>query len=126
MQEINITVPWEYKLEKTFTTAWLKELTKKWYTTDKISDWSIWAKKVDCYIFTDQASYICEVKIIKNDIFKISQLRDNQKSFLKRNLNLNWKPIVCVYSISHNKYKIIPYEFIVDKSHNDRIKLQFD
>ncbi len=125
MQEIKIPVPGEYTLEKKFTTSWFKELNKKWFPTDKISDGSIWTKKVDGYIFTKKASYVCEVKVIKKDIFKISQLRDNQYSFLKRNLETNWVPIVCVYSIFHNDYKIIPFEFIEKKDRNDRIQLQF-
>lgn len=126
MQELQVKIKWLHRLEKQFTKEWLDLLENKWYPVDKVSDWSIWTKKVDCYIFTDVSSYICEIKVIASDIFKISKLRDNQYSFLKRNLKLNWKPIVTVYSKKYNDYKIIPFEFIVSKDRNDRIKLQFN
>jgi len=123
---------WPYKLESSFTTAWLKTLRNKGFYVDKISDGSIWTKKVDCYIATDKSFYICEIKVINKDVFPLSRLRPNQLKGL-RLANVLWKKfwlkelaIVVVYSKELNKYKIIPFDVIKDVDVNDSIKLNFE
>lgn len=116
-----------FKLEKDFTSVWGKALKKEWFYFDKISDWSIGFKKIDCYIWTNKKFYVCEVKMIANDIFKISSLRDNQYSSLKTNLML-WgtaESIVVVYSKKLDKYSIIPFSVIYLLNRQDSIKLTF-
>lgn len=126
IKELKVELEKKHTLEKNFTTEWLNKLDKQWFSYDKISDWSIWTKKVDCYIFWKKVTYICEVKMITNDIFKISQLSDNQYAFLKRNIDSQAIPIVCIYSKKLNKYKIILFEKIVNFPRNDRLKLTFE
>ena len=126
MKELQIPIKWKFRLEKDFTTAWLKSLKDKWFYTDKISDWSIWNKKIDCYIATDKKLYICEVKVINKDIFPIKRLRSNQKKALRLINNLlPWCALICIYSISFNKYKIFSFDKIKDVSNEDSVKLEF-
>mgnify|MGYP002333458724 CR=1 FL=1 len=126
MKELKVDILGGHKLEKDFTTDWLRSLEKKDFTTDKISDWSIWYKKIDCYIWTNKWYYVCEIKVIKKDVFKISQLRANQISFLRKTLKTVWKPIVTVYSIEYDNYVIIPFEYIKDMKKEDSITLKFN
>lgn len=116
-----------FKLEKKFTTEWGKKLKEQGFYFDKISDGSIWMKKVDCYIGTNVNFYVCEIKMVDNKIFKISQLRDNQYTALKNAWKLKaWKSIVVVYSKKVDKYKIIPFSVIEPLPRNSSIQLDFD
>ena len=133
MKELQTQIKaWPFKLESGFTTAWLKTLRDKGFYVDKISDGSIGTKKVDCYIATNKAFYICEIKIIDKDIFPLSRLRPNQLKGLRLANDLwkkNWikdVSIVVVYSKTLNKYKIIPFDVIKNVDVNDSIKLNFD
>lgn len=127
MQELNTTMKgWPYKLESSFTTAWLKTLKDKWFYVDKISDGSIWTKKVDCYIRTKKDTYCCEIKIIDNDIFPISRLRPNQRKGLRLWMELWWAAIVCVYSKNLNKYKIFNFDKIKNIDVEGSVKLKFN
>lgn len=127
MQEIQTIVTWKHRLEKEFTTAWLKTLRVKWYYCDKISDWSIWNKLVDCYILTTQWFYVCEIKVIDKDTFPLNRLRPNQWAALRKADDLIiWTAIVVVYSKYHNKYKIIPFKKIKDLDKNSSVKLIFN
>lgn len=127
MQEIQTIVPWKHRLEKDFTIAWLKTLKVKGYYCDKISDWSVGNKLIDCYIVSTERFYVCEVKIINKDTFSLSKLRPNQWSALRRADNLIiWTSIVVVYSKLYNKYKIIPFSKIKDLNKNDLVKINFD
>ncbi len=127
MKELNtIMKGWPYKLESSFTTAWLKTLKDKWFYVDKISDGSIGTKKVDCYIRTTEDTYCCEIKIIDNDIFPISRLRPNQRKGLRLWMELNGSAIVCVYSKNLNKYKIFNFDKIKDVDVEWSVKLKFN
>jgi len=127
MKELLIEIKWKFILESSFTSHWLSRLRSKWFYCDKISDGSIWNKKVDCYIITNKWFYACEIKIITNDIFPLSRLRSNQwASLRKADENLPWCAIVCVYSKNINKYKIIPFSIIDSINKNDSIKLDFN
>lgn len=130
MEELKIGIKWPYKLEKEFTTAFLKELKKKWYFIYKISDAWIWIKPFDCIIVSDKAWYYIEIKLIDNDIFYINRLRDNQYTALKHiytldNNKLLLIPLVIVYSKKQNKYSIIPFNKIIWMDRNNRIRLTF-
>ena len=114
------------RLESGFTTRWLKSLKDKGFYVDKISDWSIWTKVVDCYIRTNISSYCCEIKVIDKDIFQVSRLRPNQRKGLRTWTNLWWKAIVCVYSKVFNQYKIIPFEVLADLDTDSSVKLKFN
>lgn len=117
---------WPFNLESGFTTKWLKTLKDKGFYVDKISDGSIWTKKVDVYIRTNKSSYCCEIKVIDNDIFQMSRLRPNQRNWLRLWMDLWWEAIVVVYSKKQNKYKIIPFSVIKDLNVDQSIKLKFD
>lgn len=125
MKELILPIKWKHTTEAKFTTAWLKELRVKWYYCDKISDWSIWAKKVDCYIRTKIDTYCCEIKVIEVNTFNLSRLRPNQWASLRKWYELWWTAILCVYSKKHNKYKIFNFEKIKDLSSNDNVSLIF-
>ncbi len=126
MQELNLPIKWPYKLESSFTTAWGKMIKDKWWYFDKISDWSIWAKKIDCYIITNKWSYICEIKVIDKDIFHIKRLRPNQLKALRLTNKLWWNAILCVYSKSLNKYKLFSFNKIKNLTTDESVKLIFD
>lgn len=127
MKELQTNIKWwPYKLESSFSTAWLKTLKDKGYYVDKISDWSIWTKVVDCYIRTSESSYCCEIKVIQKDIFQVSRLRPNQRKGLRLWMSLWGKAIVCVYSKELNKYKLIPFDVISDLDTDSSVKLKFD
>lgn len=117
---------WPFNLESGFTTKWLKTLKDKGFYVDKISDGSIWTKKVDVYIRTNKSSYCCEIKVIDNDIFQMSRLRPNQRNWLRLWMDLWWEAIVVVYSKKQNKYKIIPFSVIKDLNVDQSIKLKFN
>ena len=125
MKELLVRLNGNYTLEKQFTTAYLKLLKEKWFYTDKISDWSVWSKKVDCYIRTNEDTYCCEIKVINNNIFPVKKLRANQYTALKKWHDLWWQAIVIVYSKTYKQYKIIPFSKILEIWKNDAIKLLF-
>lgn len=115
-----------FTLEKRFTTEWGKKLKLQWYYFDKISDASLGMKKVDCYIWTNVNFYTCEIKMIDNKIFRISQLRDNQYAALKTAMKLKaWKSIVVVYSKKLDKYTIIPFSVIEPLPRDSAMELTF-
>ena len=125
MKELLVRLNSKHTLEKKFTTAWLKELKDKGFYTDKISDWSVWTKKVDCYIKTDMDTYCCEIKVIWTNIFPVNRLRPNQYTALRKWHDLWWSAIVVVYSKKFYQYKIIPFSKILEVWRNDAIKLLF-
>ena len=125
MKELLVRLNGNYTLEKQFTTAYLKLLKEKWFYVDKISDWSVWSKKVDCYIRTSDETYCCEIKVINKNIFPVKKLRANQYTALKKWHDLWWQAIVIVYSKTYKQYKIIPFSKILEIWKNDAIKLLF-
>lgn len=126
MKELYITMKDKpFLLESSFTSYWLKHLNKLGYYTDKISDWSIWYKRVDCYIATDKNSYLCEIKVINKNIFPLRRLSSNQWSALKCWNKLRTWAIVVVYSKTLNKYAIIPFNKIKDLDRDSSIELTF-
>lgn len=128
MKELKVKISWwPYRLESWFTSAWLKVLRAKWYYCDKISDSWIGMKKVDTYIVTDKQFYVCEIKVIDKDIFHISRLRSNQYASLRLADTLSpGSAIVCVYSKTQNKYKIIPFDVILKVERDESIRLTFN
>ena len=125
MQEIQTIVPWSFTKEKDFTTAWLKTLKGKWHFVYKLTDASMWKKPYDAIIRSQISTYHTELKIVEWNIFKISDLRNNQYSSLRNISELWWNAIVVVYSVKFNDYKIIDFNKILKCSINDSIKLVF-
>ncbi len=125
MKELNIKTRGPFLLEKSFTTHWLKLLKEEWFYTDKISDGSIWTKKVDCYIRTPKWDYCCEIKMIEANMFPLTRIRPNQWKALRVYEENKWTSIVVVYSKKHNKYKIIPFPMIADLDKSWSVKLNF-
>ena len=127
MNELQIKLNgWPYKLESSFTSAWLKILKEKWYYVDKVSDGSIWVKRIDCYIRTNKTTYCCEIKVVNKDIFPLDHLRPNQFKALRLWESLGWTAIVVVYSKELNDYKIIPFDVIKYIDKKDSVKLDFN
>lgn len=111
MQELkDIKMPKKaFKLEKDFTTYWLRELSKKWFWSKKWSDWSWDMKPYDCNIATSDWDYYCEIKIIKDEDFSMNQIRPNQTKAME-DLTALWKnAIIVIYSIEHNNYNVYKY-----------------
>ena len=114
MEELKIKIKAKFTKESEFTTFWLKELKELWFACDKISDWSIWTKKIDCYITSDKAMYVCEVKIIEWKTFNLWRIRDNQRAYLSQVNKLWWKAIMCVASKKLQEYVIFSFDRIKD------------
>jgi len=111
MIELQTKVKGNYKLESTFTTAWLKTLKsqspKVW--SKKLTDWSVGLKPFDCMIASHLDFYACEVKIIDNEVFKYNQFEDHQHTALKRLYELWRSAIVTIWSVKQKQYIIIPF-----------------
>lgn len=129
----NIKIKWPFKLEKDFTSAFLKEFNKTWWSF-KISDLLRTLKPFDFFWVNKNWVYFCEVKVIEKDIFELSQLRNNQFTSLfriseiieKYNLQ-NINSIILIYSKEFNDYQIISFDSIIKLYNNNwkKIKLQF-
>ena len=93
MQELEVKLQESHNSESEFTREWLSLLEKKGYRSTKITDWSIWLKPFDWIIESDQDSYFFEAKKILWNIFKNSQMRQNQITSFLRITKLRNKPI---------------------------------
>ena len=111
MQELEVQLQESHNSEAEFTREWLSLLEKKGYRSTKITDWSIWLKPFDWIIESDQDSYFFEAKRILWNIFKNSQMRQNQiTSFLRiTKLRKNRKCIVVIFKKWTKDYIIIPF-----------------
>lgn len=130
--------------EALFTTNWLKSLKQKWFWCHKISDWWIWLKPFDWIIQTNINNYFFEAKRIEKDIFKLNQIRENQRaSFhkisnienkceiysLKENEIENLKNKSCLFIIFQKdteNYIIIPFVELALLWYNSKIKIDFE
>ena len=129
---IKFKIPWKFKLEKDFTSAYLKEFRKNWWC-HKISDAWIWIKPFDFFWINWLWVFFAEVKIIDNEIFSFNQLRVNQFTSLKKIYWLKLKysflsfifPIVIIYSKEKNDYILIWIELILEEMEkwNDKINI---
>ena len=125
MENLKVKINGPYLLESSFTASWLNSLREQGYYVDKISDASIWVKKVDCYIRDQLQTYCCEIKVVDKDIFQLDRLRPNQYKALRLWDSLGWEAIVVVYSKAFNDYKIIPFRLIKNLDKWDNVKLDF-
>lgn len=135
--QVYLPVKWAFTLESKFTSAYLKEF--QW---EKCKDW--WAFKIPDLIRTIKPfdwfwvnkwwAYFCEVKMMEWNVFKFSDLRNNQYTALKRISILtdkfwleNIHAIVMIYSKRFKKYKIIKFSEIIEAEENwkDQIKFLF-
>jgi len=128
MLELQTKVKGNYKLETTFTSAWLRTLKQQspsvW--SKKLSDQSGDFKPFDCVIASHLDFYACEVKIIDNEVFKYNQLRDNQHTALKRLHKLWRSAIVTIWSINKKDYIIIPFYKLLALWWNTSIIIDFN
>lgn len=130
--------------EALFTSDWLKKLKLKGFWAHKISDWWIWLKPFDWIIQTNINNYFFEAKRIEKDIFKLNQIRENQRaSFhkisnienkceiysLKQEDILNLKNKSCllvIFQKDTENYIIIPFVELALLWYNSKIKIDFD
>lgn len=125
MKELIVHVTWPFNLESSFTSKFRSELEAKWFYVDKISDGSIGTKKCDCYIKTYNRTYLCEIKVIPDNIFHFSRLRPNQVKALRLWDKLWGESIVVVYSKKRDAYKIIPFHKIQHLSRDHAVEIDF-
>ena len=106
-----------FKLESKFTTYYLKKEFEKWkWWAFKIPDLIRTIKPFDFFWVNEKWVFFCEVKMIDWDIFKFSDLRNNQYTALKRIYLLVEK-----YNIKNVFTKVLIYS----KKYNDYINLDF-
>jgi len=122
MKNLQIKVPWKYKLESKFTSAYQKAWKDLWNWSFKISDWDRSQKPTDTILANKNWIYIAEFKTIKNDILKISQFEPSQMSAWRKVSWLCWKAIAIIYSIKLNKYKILDFKYIIEKK--DKLEME--
>ena len=122
-----------FKLEKDFTSYFLKQFESEWWWSFKISDIIRTIKPFDWFWLNKDWVFFCEVKIIDNDIFDIFQLRNNQFTALKRiskiieKYNLkNIHSVVLIYSTWLDKYKMINFSEILQSHENGINKIKID
>ena len=126
MKELEVDLKWPFRLEKEFTTAWLRALKNRWYFAHKLSDGSISSKPYDCIIRTKEATYHTEIKVIDKQNFYLKQLRPNQRQALRKITKLWWIWLIVVYSKFYNKHKLFTFDKIKDIKPWDYVKLLFD
>ena len=110
-----------FLLESKFTTAYLKEFKDDWWWCHKISDLAGNMKPFDWFGVNKWWLIFCDAKVIENDMFKISSLRNNQLTALERIHLVSEKywfshlvfPVVQVYSKNFNDYKFIHIKEII-------------
>jgi hypothetical protein len=117
---LEFKLKWNYKTEKAFTTDFLKEFKKKWWAY-KISDLARTIKPFDWFWVCEKWVIFCETKIIEDNIFKFSQIRNNQYTALlriskqKEKYNLkNIYSVIQIYSKRHDDYIFIDFAKIKD------------
>lgn len=122
----------QFKLEKDFTTAFLKEFKDQWWWAYKISDLRRTIKPFDCIMINWEWVFFCEIKTIEHNIFKFNQLRNNQFTRLTRISNIvdkynlpNIHPIVIVYSLKFHTYKVIDFKDILKAIEKGKEELSF-
>ena len=122
-----------FKLEKDFTSHFLKQFESEWWWSFKIPDIIRTIKPFDWFWVNKDWTFFCEVKIIDNDIFDIFQLRNNQFTALKRiskiieKYNLkNIHSVVLIYSTWLDKYKMIDFSEILQSHENGINKIKID
>lgn len=125
MKELIVTVKWPFNLESSFTSKFRSELEAKGFYVDKISDGSIGTKKCDCYIKTYNKTYLCEIKVIPNDILHFSRLRPNQIKALRLWDKLWGMSIVVVYSKKQDKHKVLRFQDMSHLKRDDAVKVDF-
>ena len=126
MNFLNLTLSkTKHKTEAQFTTAYLKEFKKNWWSY-KISDSGAMvnknAKPFDWFGLCEHWVVFCEVKKIQWIEFNLGDIRASQRFSLRAITNLSKKykldkfihPTIMIYSINENKYKIIRYDKIIE------------
>ncbi len=123
---------WNIRLEKDFTTAFLKEFKAQWWWSYKISDLARTIKPFDWFGVNSQGVFFCEAKMIDLNVFNFSQIRDNQFTALKRIQELSDKynmqnihPIVLVYSVKFKNYKVVHFSEILERMAKWKQQLNF-
>jgi len=115
MKHLYIKVPWKYRIESKFNTAFLKAWKDLWNWGFKISDWDRSMKPTDSILANSDGIYIAEFKMINSNILDIAQFEPSQMSAWRKVSWLCWKAIAIVYSIKFNKYKILDFKDIIEK-----------
>lgn len=118
-----------FTLERDFLSAFLKNIKDDWGWWYKISDVWFTIKPFDCVFINQEWIFVCEAKIIENDIFDIKKMRSNQFTALKRiskiieKYNLkNIHAVVLIYSTWLKKYKMINFSKILEQYELGNIK----
>jgi len=117
MQEIfKISVPWKFRLESKFTTAYLQEWSNLWNWGYKISDMARTIKPTDTILWCPSGLFIVEFKMIDWDILHI--WKDFEPSQLKSGRIISWlcnSAFAIVFSIKHQDYKVLNFKDIIEQ-----------
>lgn len=120
-----VKVPWKFRLESKFNTAYLKVWKKLWNWGFKITDADRSMKPTDSILANEDGIYIAEFKMIKDNVLDIAQFEPSQMKAWRIVSWLCWKAIAIVYSIKYNKYKILDFKDIIEKKDKWEMEIRF-
>lgn len=124
MKNFHISIKWKFRLEKDFTSAYLKQWKFLWNYWYKLTDMARVQKPADTILANSDGIYIAEFKMIDNNILHIWQFEPWQIKAWRIVSWLCWKTIAIIYSIKFNKYKIIDFKDIVKKKDKGEMEIR--